>query len=255
MKISLLQFASRLGDIEQNESAMLSAMEFAVDRENAPDIVVLPELWNTGCFPKPISGHADKNGRRNRRLLSGLAKKYSVNIIGGSIALEKDGKIYNTSIAFDRQGNELASYSKIHLFSYSGEEKHFSSGGNTINFAIDEIKCSTIICYDLRFPELARKAALEGSRLLFIPAAWPLKRRSHWNALLKARAIENQFFVAGVNCFGDSSIIDPWGESIGISEKAGETSEIITAELDFGKVEEARKTINIFQDRRPDIYI
>ena len=122
------------------------------------------------------------------------------------------------------------------------------------------VPAATIICYDIRFPELARKLALNGAQLLFVPAEWPHPRLHHWRTLLTARAIENQMYVIACNrvgrsgetsFFGHSMIINPWGE---IVTEADENEQIVTAEIDLELVAKVRSTIPVFEDRRPDVY-
>ena len=125
---------------------------------------------------------------------------------------------------------------------------------------LEGIKCGIIICYDLRFPELTRKLALEGIKLLFVPAQWPAARLDHWITLLKARAIENQIFVAAVNRAGEhtkdeflggSMIINPWGEIIA---QGNYKQQIISAELDFNLIDQVKMNIDILADRVPHTY-
>ena len=131
---------------------------------------------------------------------------------------------------------------------------------NDVTFTLDGVKCGLIICYDLRFPELTRSLALQDIELLFVPAEWPGIRREHWQTLNRARAIENQIFLAccngcgtaGETVYGGSSAIyDPWGT---ILAEAGEHEEIITADCDFAVKEQIRNSIHVFRDRRPEIY-
>ncbi|NMC55876.1 MAG: hypothetical protein GYA50_01465 [Eubacteriaceae bacterium] len=135
----------------------------------------------------------------------------------------------------------------------SGQKSCLDKGGHYI-------LCGIIICYDVRFPELVRTLALKGVKVLFIPAAWPDIRVNHWNVLNQARAIENQIFIACVNSTakadniqygGNAAIIDPWGV---VLAKGGEKEEIITAEADLSIIENIRNTINVFRDRRVDLY-
>ena len=116
------------------------------------------------------------------------------------------------------------------------------------------------ICYDLRFPELFRHYALQGARLILLPAEWPNPRREHWRTLLRARAIENQCFVAacnrvgesdGTSFFGASAVIDPWGATL---IEGDDTPAILTTTLDLSLVENVRERIPVFADRRPELY-
>ena len=154
----------------------------------------------------------------------------------------------------------MGEYDKTHLFTPMNEHKFFEYGNKITTFSLDGHKCAVIICYDIRFPELVRSLALEGVEMLFVVSQWPEKRIEHLKTLSRARAIENQMFVAVCNSCGcadkvrfggNSMIIDPWGD---VLASAGETEEIITADFDFGKIEEIRNSINVFNDRKPELY-
>lgn len=166
----------------------------------------------------------------------------------------------NTIYVFDRQGNEAAEYSKIHLFRLMDEEKHLVSGDRVGEFTVEGVPAGMMICYDIRFPELARRLALVGAKILFVPAEWPHPRLHHWRTLLQARAIENQMYVVACNrvgvsgsteFFGHSMVIDPWGEVIA---EGGESEEIIHASVSLDLVDEVRTRIPVFEDRRPQLY-
>ena len=229
--------------------------------EESPDVIVLPEMWNTGFFPKEnLASLSDKNGERTKREISALAKELSVNIVAGSVATCRGGKIYNTAYVFSRSGECICEYDKLHLFSPMGENEFFEKGEAAKVFELDGMKCGVIICYDLRFPELSRKLALEGAEIIFSVSQWPDARIVHLAALARARAIENQIFFAVCNSCGvaektkfggSSAIFDPWGEAL---SSAGESEEIITAECDMKISTAIRKSINVFCDRRADIY-
>jgi len=229
-------------------------------KEN-PDIICLSETWNVGFFPKEnLDELADVDGQPAKDILSRLAKKHKVNIVGGSVANKKDGKIYNTAFVFNREGECVAEYDKIHGFSPSGEHTYFEGGTKISTFELDGIKAGIIICYDMRFLELVRMLALKGIQILFIPAQWPHPRLEHWKTLARTRAIENQMFVAAINGVGtagdlkfcgNSMVIDPWGE---VLVNAGEDEKIITAEADFSIVQDIRNRINVFRDRKPQYY-
>ncbi|NPV44398.1 MAG: carbon-nitrogen family hydrolase [Firmicutes bacterium] len=258
MKISLLQMDVILGHPSENRQKVEKMFRQTI--EDDPDVIVLPETWNTGFFPENVKELADLQGEPSCSLLSELAMEYKVNIIGGSIADNEKGKVYNTNYVFDRNGRMISKYRKIHLFSPSGEHNFFEPGNEISIYEIDGVKAATIICYDLRFAELVRTLALEGIQILFVPAEWPHPRLEHWKTLLKARAVENQMFVVGVNGVGkakelkfcgNSMIIDPWGEVIAC---AGEEEGVITGELDLSIIHDIRERINVFRDRRPGIY-
>lgn len=259
MKISIIQLNSILGEKEKNYENVALKIKEAIKEH--PDVLVLPELFDTGFFP--INNQielSDCNGEKTIEFFSKIAKTNSINIIAGSILNNRKNQIYNTSFIFDRFGNNIASYDKIHLFSPMNENKFFSSGEKIVKFNIDNISAGIIICYDLRFPELSRILALRNIDILFVVSQWPDTRINILHNLLKARAIENQFFVACANGCGEnentkfggeSVIINPLGE---ILIKASKDEEIITCDIDLSIIKDIRDRINVFNDRRDDIY-
>lgn len=260
-KISLVQMDVRLGEPEANFSHAVALLEEAL--RDSPDILVLPETVNVGFFPTPASRLAelaDENGKRTKEIFGGFARAHGVNLVAGSSAVKENGIIYNRAYVFDRTGNVVASYDKIHGFSPSGEPEYFKGGDHTVHFSLDGIACSMAVCYDVRFPELIRTEALEGADLFFLPAAWPLVRKEHWVTLVKARAIENQMYVCAVNeCGmagetkngGHSLLVSPWGEELC---HLGEEEAIGQGVIDMSVIAGIREGINVFRDRRPELY-
>lgn len=259
MKISILQMPVAFARPDDNIKTLRRMVAEAMRAE--PDVLVLPELWRLGFYPQPIAVHADLDGQQSRTVLAELARTNGVNIVGGTVANRREGKVYNTCYVFDRTGTEVASYDKAHLFSPSGESKDFAAGREMVTFRLDGVLCGVAICYDVRFPEFIRKLALEDIAVLFLPAAWPASRLSHWQTLTRARAIENQFYVIAANeagtdeqgnhLAGHSAILDPWGEAIA---EADEGEAILTARLRPGLRQHIRETLNVFADRRPELY-
>ena len=259
MKVACIQMDMLLGKPEENfahaEELITKAME------GAPDVLVLPETWNVGFFPREnLADLCDRDGAQVKARIGALAKKFSVGIVAGSVGNLSDGKVYNTCMVFDRLGDCIASYDKTHLFSPMEEDRYFQKGDHVCRFTLDKIPCGVIICYDLRFPELARRLAVEGTDVLFVVSQWPKERLSHLRSLTVARAIENQMFVvccnscgtAGKTVYGGSSaIIDPWGETLAL---AGEREEILTAACDETILKDIRGAVPVFRDRRVDIY-
>ena len=257
MKISCIQMDMRLGDVNYN-FAHAEELVRAAAAAGHPDVVVLPETWNTGFFPKELAPCADHDGERTKSVFSALARELDVNIVCGSVANQKAEGSYNTAYVFDRSGAVIAEYDKTHLFTPSGEHEAFQAGTHICRFTLDGKSCGLIICYDIRFPELTRTMTLEGVDLLFVPAQWPAKRTMHLETLTRARAIENQMFLALCNsaasdtaCGGHSAILDPWGEYLA---HAGDGETVITGNLDFDLIEGIRSSINVFRDRRPGLY-
>lgn len=226
-----------------------------------PDVVLLPETWNTG-FSKNcmVAENADANGARTKRVFSALAAELHVNIIAGSVITLRENKAYNTCYVFNRSGECVASYDKTHLFTPMGEDEVVEKGSGLARFTLDSMSCAVIICYDLRFPELVRTLTLPGLDVLFVVSQWPKVRAMHLATLSRARAIENQMFVAlcnscgqadGTRYGGGSAVIDPWGE---ILVQAGETEQILAADADAAILQNIRQTIPVFRDRRPELY-
>ncbi len=242
MQIAMAQFKSKLGEVAGNFEV---AENFIRQAKNS-DVVVLPELWNTGYFPTPLEKFADKNAERTADFISHLSKELNLNIVAGSIVAEVDGKFYNRSLVSNRRGEIVATYDKAHLFTFAGEEKIFTAGNKIVTFEIDGVKCGVAICYDLRFPEFIRKISLQGAEILFIPAAWSLKRLTPRQILTKARAIENQIFVVFVNSAGISEIVNPLGEIIGAAETA---EQIFSMSIDLQSRKKFIANMNLLADR------
>ena len=259
MKITILQMPVAIGDRAENLASLRRMMAEAA--QDKPDVVLLPELWDIGFFPRPIAPYGDPEGKAAQEALHELSAAYGVNIVGGSVAAAGAGRVANRCFVYDRTGALTASYDKTHLFSAGGEEKVFAPGERVTVFTIDGVRCAVIICYDLRFPELVRRLAEEDISVLFLPAQWPTVREMHWRVLTQARAIENQIFVAAANgsgafanglpLAGRSVILDPWGDRLAEAE-AG--AAILTADCDLTVREKIRREIDVFADRRPELY-
>ncbi|MHB1392963.1 MAG: carbon-nitrogen family hydrolase [Clostridia bacterium] len=259
MKVSVIQLDIADGEPGLNRERVRMLIEKAA--ADKPDAILLPEMWTTAYELTKLEQLCDKEGKPTLDMICELSAKHGVNIIAGSFAdMGKDGGIRNTSYVADRKGNIVAKYEKIHLFKLMGEDTSLKAGKKYCVFELDGVKCGLIICYDLRFPELVRTLALEGIKVIFVPAEWPAKRLMHWTTLLKARAIENQIFVVAANRAGKSSsdvfaggsaVIDPWGE---VHAEADFKEQIISAELELGKVEEIRSQMDILSDRVPETY-
>lgn len=249
----------RLGAPEENFKRAEKLIEQAALDDC--DVIVLPETWNTGFFPKEnLADLADKDGQAVQSRIGALAAKYRVNIVAGSVANRRGSDVFNSAYVFDRAGKTVAVYDKTHLFTPMGEDNYFKKGDHLSPFTLDGVRCGIIICYDVRFPELTRSYAVEGMDVLFVVSQWPRVRIPHLLALTRARAIENQAFVVCCNSCGsagdtvyggNSSVHDPWGETLG---QAGGDEEILRADCDLTILQNIRETINVFRDRRPELY-
>ncbi|GIV72027.1 MULTISPECIES: carbon-nitrogen family hydrolase [Caldilinea] len=262
LNISLVQMDCKAGDPERNFAHAATAIAEAARRGS--DLVLLPELWSTAyaleaapTLASPLAHSPSEEGWFAR--LAGLAAQHGL-YIGGSMLESRAGRYYNCFALYGPDGTLCAAYRKVHLFRLMDEEKYLAPGEQTVCLDLPWGKTGLAICYDLRFPELFRSYALAGARLLLIPAEWPHPRRAHWRTLLRARAIENQCFVVACNrvgttgaasFFGASAVIDPWGETL---VEAGEVETLLTVTIDTALVDEVRRRIPVFEDRRPDLY-
>ena len=259
MKVSCIQMNVAAGKPEINFARAETLLRKAAQKK--PDVIVLPETWNTGFAPRHVDpAQADENGARTKTLFSALAKELSVNIVAGSVVTLKKGRLHNTAYVFSRAGECIAEYDKTHLFSPAGEAETFAAGDTIARFTLDGAPCGIIICYDIRFPELVRSLALSGMDILFVVAQWPKSRVKQLDCMLRARAIENQCYAVlsngcgtanEVRFGGGSAIVDPLGETLAI---AGGSERIITAELDLGLLGPMRATLPVLLDRRPELY-
>ncbi|MFC4777620.1 carbon-nitrogen family hydrolase [Paenibacillus sp. GCM10023252] len=260
LKLALLQMNIEAGSPDINYNKLDRMLHEAMNVEGKPDVLVFPEMWNTGYALDEIEWLSDEEGKRTKAMISSFARQHGVHIIAGSIAEKREAGVYNTIYSFNRAGELIDDYSKIHLFRLMEEEKHLLAGDKLGHTTIDSTSAGMMICYDIRFPELSRKIALGGAKLLFVPAEWPNPRLHHWRTLLTARAIENQMYVVACNrmgisgttsFFGHSMVIDPWGEVVA---EAGEEETILYAEIDLSEVDAVRAKIPVFEDRRPSLY-
>lgn len=259
MKVACLQMDMLLAKPEENFSHAAELVKRAM--KDKPDVLVLPETWNTGFFPREnLQALCDRDGIQVKQVFGALAERYQVNIVAGSVSNVRGGKVYNTAMVFDRTGACIASYDKTHLFTPMGEDNYYTPGDRLCTFVLDGVKCGLIICYDVRFPELTRSLTVPGLDMLFVVSQWPKVRTFHLRSLTTARAIENQMFLvccnscgtAGQTVYGgNSAIIDPWGETVAL---AGETEEILTADCDLQILTNIRGSIPVFRDRRPSLY-
>ena len=201
MKATCIQMDMLFAQPEENFAKAKRLIREAM--ASGPDVVVLPETWNTGFFPKErLSELAERDCARVKRELGGLAAELGVNLVAGSVANVRGGKVYNTACVFDRAGNCVAEYDKTHLFTPMGEHAYFTPGDHLCRFRLDGHDCGLVICYDIRFPELTRTLAVQGMDMLFVVSQWPAARIGHLRALTVARAIENQAFVICCNSCG-----------------------------------------------------
>lgn len=251
-----IQFTVQPGDIGANLAYVREALARVAAR--GAQLALLPEMWSTGFAYKNLTELAQQTETVVAELQE-LSARHKLVIIGSQPEPAGDGRVFNTAHVIDN-GRLITSYRKLHLFSLLGEDKAFKGGDGWCLAETSLGMIGVIICYDLRFPELSRRLALEGARLICVPAQWPKPRQEHWRTLLRARAIENQLYVVSANAcgpigkldfFGMSMIIDPKGELLA---DAGELPGEIVAPLSWEAMDAWRAQIPCFNDRRPELY-
>lgn len=250
-----IQFNVKPGDLDTNLTYVREALARASGQ--GANLAVLPEMWSSGFDYKNLNKLALRTQGIVDELLE-LSRKLKL-VIVGSLPEPNGDKVFNTIYVADN-GALAGVYRKIHLFSLLGEDKAFSGGDRWLLAETSLGKIGVIICYDLRFPELSRRLALEGAQVICVPAQWPKPRQEHWRTLLRARAIENQLFVVSCNAcgligklnfFGMSMIINPKGE---VLAEAGEEQCEISAGMDLQEMVDWRAQIPCFDDRKPECY-
>lgn len=255
VKVAAVQFNIALGNIEHNLSKVAAAIKRVAAQ--GVQLAVLPEMWSAGYDYKRLVKHAAETPRVIETICK-LSAQHNM-VVVGSLPEEADGKIYNTAYVVDC-GEVLDSYRKLHMFSTMGEDRFLSPGDQTLVVPTSVGRLGIAICYDLRFPELFRKMALEGAEIICLPAEWPKPRQEHWRTLLRARAMENQLFVVATNCCGLQGKLDFFGMSLLLSAKGevlaegGEVDAELTATFDYQEMVDYRAQIRCYDDRRPEIY-
>jgi omega-amidase len=255
MKVLGLQF-----DIAwEDRRANFRRVEDLLDAHGPPpnSLVVLPEMFSSG-FTMNVKGVAEDSEGETATFLGGIARERGIYVLGGAVAKASPGRGWNQALAFTPDGKESLRYRKLYPFSPGGEDRHYDAGDGVGTFQWEDVLVAPFICYDLRFPEAFRMAMLEGSGLFVVIANWPAARARQWEVLLRARAIENQAYVVGVNRCGQdpnhsyagrSMIIDPLGELVqGVGDEEG----VLSGEVEPKAVKAAREAFPCLHDVRAE---
>ncbi|MEM7368528.1 MAG: amidohydrolase [Bacteroidota bacterium] len=249
--------ALQLDLIWENPEANRSQIEHLLMQENREtDLIVLPEMFTTGFTMKASANYEEMEGE-TEQWMKRLSRKYDA-LVGGSIIVKEGTDYYNRFLVVGPEG-VIAEYDKRHLFRMSGEHEYYEQGEDWVWFEYKGWKIVPLICYDLRFPVWSRNrirgdGSLACDLLLYV-ANWPQKRSHHWETLLRARAIENQCYVVGVNRVGtdglqipytgNSMILDYMGEDLAYN--VGDET-VLQAELDPGPLNKWRSKFPIWKD-------
>ena len=250
LTIGLVQYSP----VWEDKSASREKIKNLLDQINGLDLLIFPEMTLTG-FTMRSNDFAEELEGEICSLFASLAKEKKSAILYGAIEKGKK-KSFNTLVHINNQGKILSTYRKIHPFSYSKEDIYYGKGKEIVVTKVKGLKIGLSICYDLRFPELYRLYAKEKVHLIVDIANWPDTRIEHWRTLLKARAIENQTYVVGVNRVGDdpklhyngfSSVFDPMGKEIVAVENE---EKVIIAEIDKSYLDDVRQRLPFLKDMR-----
>jgi len=270
MRLALAQLRIEPAAVDANRRRARAAIERAA--ADGCYLVVLPELFTVGYFAfESYAPNAEGLDGETVTELRSLAADHDIAILAGSFVEELDRSaaaghdvpapegLANTSVFLDRGGERRAVYRKQHLFGYDSAESELLVAGEslpTVDFGGFTVGVTT--CYDLRFPELYRRLVDDGVTLVLVPSAWPYPRVEHWTLLPRARAVENQAYVAAANgvgqfadaeLLGRSTVYDPWGTTLSSSD---DSPALVTADISPETVAETRDSFPALADRRGD---
>jgi len=253
MNLYMIQFDMEWENREANHHQVQVLLENAAPEPGS--LLVLPEMFSTG-FSMNIEVTAQTDNRQDELFLKDLAKKWQSAVLAGVVTRSGEDPPFNEAVAFSSDGEELIRYAKQQTFSFGGENETHRTGEQSMVFEWQGLNVAPLVCYDLRFPEHFRAAVDIGAEVLVIIASWPARRQLHWDALLKARAIENQAYVVGVNrCgsdpnanyVGGSVVYDPLGIQIA---HAGQGSGVTEVTLDPEHLRGWRQKFPALHDRK-----
>jgi omega-amidase len=253
MKVFCFQFDI----VWEDKHANFERVELLLANAEPPagSLVALPEMCFTG-FSMNVPLISEDEPGRTEAFMAALAQRHGIYLVSGLVTRTPDGLGRNEAICMTPRGSVADRYQKLHLFSPAGEDGLFEPGSSVVTFAWQDGLVAPFICYDLRFPEAFRAALSLGAEFYIVIANWPRARELHWRALLQARAIENQAFVAGVNRCGRDPHVDYPGRSVIIAPDgeviadAGKNECWISAEIDWEIARQYRKRFPAVSDRR-----
>jgi deaminated glutathione amidase len=265
LRVAAVQLNSR-----NDKAANLATAERLVGAAAADgaELVALPEKWNLLAAGEELLAGAETLDGPSLTAARGWARALSIHLLAGSICESGGDRAWNTSVLIGPDGEDLATYRKIHMFDVDAggvsyrESEHEQPGSELVTAPLGELIAGLGVCYDLRFPELFRILALRGARLLTVPSAFTRTTgRDHWEVLLRARAIENQAFVLAPNqiggapphfdSYGHSAIVDPWGAVLAM---APDEECFVAADLDLAAQERVRESLPSLANRQPRAY-
>lgn len=269
MKMRVVQLQTHVYAEKKKNMEQLERCLEKIGKEQ-PDLVTLGEMfccpYDTGNFPV----YAESDGGETWQALSGLAAEYQIYLSAGSVPeIDQDGHVYNTAYVFDRNGRQIAKHRKVHLFDINitggqcfQESATLTAGDACTVFDTEFGKMGLCICFDFRFPELARAMVLKGAEVLLVPAAFNMTTGpAHWEIMHRSRALDNQCYVistspardekADYHAWGHSLVVSPWGDILAqMDEKEG----YAVTDIDLTYVEKIRKELPLLSARKPEVY-
>lgn len=263
--IALAQMDVSVGQPEAN---LARARKFAAQAHEAgADLLLLPELWLHGYDLERAEERAAPLREGGFAHMAALAREFGLYLAGSTLERHADGgssepgrAVSNTAAFYAPSGKLLGSYRKIHLFRMMREPRYLTPGDHVTLCPTPWGPVGLAICYDMRFPEPLRALALAGAVLFVVPAQWPTPRLEAWLILARARAIENELFVAACNRTGKSGevefpghscVVDPWGRAL---VEGDDQERLLIAQADLREICRARRYLTVYEDRRPDAY-
>ncbi len=240
---------------------IINATSLAREAANAgAQLFLLPELWAVGNSLPMAQQLADRAGEGIFAAMMHLAIGHNLYVGGSHLEQAAAGGIYNRAVIYAPNGQEVASYRKVHLFRPMGETDYLIAGDKTPTWELPWGKSFLATCYDLRFPELFRRFRLQGAEIAIIPAEWPSERLHHWRILLQARAIEEQMLIIACNHAGQDTQYHYAGHSMVVNAggkiiaEAGEDPTLLITTVETNDVAVTRTAFPVLNDRRPAVY-
>ena len=265
LKLAVCQLRTELEPRQTMDKAARMVREAAA---NGAQAVVLPEMFNCPYSREYFLRFGPLGHEAALEEMSGWAKESGVLLVGGSVPELADDRLYNTCFIFDETGRQIARHRKVHLFDVDlpgmrfCESDTFAPGREITTFETRWGTMGAAICFDLRFPELFRAMAKRGAQIVFLPAQFNRTTGpAHWELSLRARAVDNEFFVVGASAaryegfayesWGHSLLADPFG---GVLASCGDEETILYAEADLGRIGEVRRQLPTFLHLREELY-
>lgn len=275
MRVSVMQM--NCGHVKADNIAQAQRLIDGAVESDRPDLVSLPEMWSCLGGDRQIkTAEAEElpppgsnlPGGAAYEFLRGVARSRRITVHGGSIAEKAEGKLFNTTVVFGPDGNEVARYRKIHLFDISlpdgtgyRESNTYGAGAEIVTCEIGGVRTGLAICYDVRFPELFLALRRAGAEIVFLPSAFTLQTgKDHWEVLIRARAIETQCWLVAAATwgqhlergeprftYGHSLVCDPWGHVV---SKASDGIGWATARIDSALTERVRRDMPVLEHRK-----